>query len=187
MNLDEVASRFGVLPSRAAELLLERDPGVWVIVHAMAESDVQRVMKHDATLFGSDGLPTLGGRPHPRLHGTFPRILGHYCRDLGTLGLEEAISKMTRRAAERFAIAGRGTIEPGAFADLVLFDAKTISAAATYQHPTESPVGICGVWVNGQQVVREGAHTGARPGGALRRQPRVDAAREISAQSIVSP
>jgi N-acyl-D-amino-acid deacylase len=134
----------------------------------MSEQDVETVMRHENTLFGSDGLPTSGARPHPRLWGTFPRILGHYCRERGVLTVERAIEKMTRLAALRFGLADRGEIREGYFADLVLFDPETVAAGSSYENPTMPPTGIVGVWVNGVRVARDGVHTGARPGRALR-------------------
>ncbi len=169
-SLEELAVRWEVEPERAAERVLEESPGCWVVVHAMDEKDVQAVMMHPATLFGSDGLPTPGGRPHPRLYGTFPRILGHYCRVLGILSLEEAIAKMTSRCAARFGLRDRGIIREGAFADLVLFDEHEVDAKSTYEDPRQPPSGIFGVWVNGVRVVENGVHTKARPGRVLRRE-----------------
>src|SRR5438445_428575 len=84
----------------------------------MSEDDVRAVMAHPSTMIGSDGIPTMGGKPHPRLYGTFARVLGHYSRDEGVLALEEAVHRMTGMAAAKFGLAGRGVIEPGAFAYL---------------------------------------------------------------------
>ncbi len=169
-SLGALALRFNCSPQKAADEVLRIDPGAWVVVHAMAETDVCTVMRHPATLFGSDGLPTQGGRPHPRLWGTFPRILGRYCREEKVLELEEAIAKMTYRAAQRFGLRDRGLVAEGAWADLVLFDPEKIAEGATYEEPTQAPRGIVSVWVNGDRIVHQGAHTGARPGRALRRE-----------------
>lgn len=171
MNLEEIGVHLECSPTEAAESVMRTEPGTWVVVHAMSEADVRLVMGHEATLFGSDGLPTQGGRPHPRLYGTFPRILGHYCREEKVLTLEAAICKMTGAAAARFDLQKRGTLHVGNFADLVLFDPKTIAAGSTYDDPRALPAGIRGVWVNGTRIADNGIHTGARPGRALRRLP----------------
>jgi N-acyl-D-aspartate/D-glutamate deacylase len=125
-------------------------------------------MRHPTTMIGSDGIATLHGKPHPRLFGTFARVLGHYARDLGVLSLEEAVHKMTGLPARKFGLEDRGVVRAGAFADLVLFDPLTVDDVATYADPKRSPRGISQVWVNGTQVVRDGVHTGARPGRAAR-------------------
>ena len=117
----------------------------------------------------SDGIPASGSNPHPRLYGTFPRVLGRYVREEGVMPLEEAIRRMTSFAARKFRLADRGVIRAGAFADLVLFDAATIIDEGTYASPRRYPRGIRSVLVNGVRVVDEGVHTGARPGRALRR------------------
>jgi N-acyl-D-amino-acid deacylase len=142
--------------------------GAVVIIESMSEDDVQTVMAHPTTMIGSDGIPTLTGKPHPRLYGTFARVLGHYTRDLGVLSLPEAVHRMTGLPAAKFGLAGRGRVEPGAFADLVLFDPARVDDVATYQDPRRHPAGIEGVWVNGTRVVRDGEHLGARPGRAVR-------------------
>jgi N-acyl-D-aspartate/D-glutamate deacylase len=143
--------------------------GAVVIIHSMHEDDVRTVMAHPTTMIGSDGIPTLTGKPHPRLYGTFARVLGHYSRDERVLPLEEAVHRMTGLPAAKFGLTDRGTIAEGAHADLVLFDPATVDDVATYEWPRRHPVGIQGVWVNGTAVVRDGEHTGARPGRALRR------------------
>lgn len=168
-NLGELAIRWGLDVHATAERVLGIDADCWVVVHAMSEDDVQRVMRHPATLIGSDGIPTESGRPHPRLHGTFPRVLGHYGRDLGLFSLEEAIHKMTGLSARRFGLENRGVIAPSAFADFVLFDAASVVDVATFEDPRRDPRGIAAVYVNGRRVVHQGHHTGARPGRALRR------------------
>jgi N-acyl-D-aspartate/D-glutamate deacylase len=134
----------------------------------MSEDDVRTVMAHPTTMIGSDGIPTTGGKPHPRLYGTFARVLGHYVRDDPVLSLEQAVHRMTGMPAAKFGLTGRGTIAPGAYADMVLFDPATVDDVATYDSPREHPAGISHVWVNGTAVVAAGVQTGARPGRALR-------------------
>ncbi len=87
-NLQQLSEDWDVSPQRAAQMTLEAEAGTWVVVHAMSEADVTQVMQHPATMIGSDGLPTMGGRPHPRLWGTFPRVLGVYSRERGALSLQ---------------------------------------------------------------------------------------------------
>jgi len=120
-------------------------------------------------MIGSDGIPSLPGKPHPRLWGTFARVLGRYARDLGLFPLAEAVHRMTGMAARKFGLRDRGEIRPGAFADLVVFDPAAILDVGTYQDPNHPPLGVRDVFVNGARVVRDGAHTGARPGRPLRR------------------
>jgi len=135
----------------------------------MDEDDVRRILGFPATMIGSDGLPH-DKFPHPRLWGTFPRVLGHYSRDIGLFTLEEAIRKMTSLPAATFGIKERGVIAEGNFADLVLFDADTIIDSATFENPAVPAAGIKQVFVNGERVWHSGASTGARPGRGLRRQ-----------------
>ena len=134
-----------------------------VIIHMMHEEDVRRVLGHEATMIGSDGIP-LPGKPHPRWAGTFSRVLGRYSRELRLLDLATAIRKMTSQAAERFGLAGRGSLVVGSYADLVVFDYATVLDTATYESPLTSPIGIQHVFVNGGQVIRDGVLTDLRPG-----------------------
>jgi N-acyl-D-aspartate/D-glutamate deacylase len=118
------------------------------IYHSISEEDMRRILCHPATMIGSDGLPN-DPRPHPRLWGTFPRVLGHYSRDEKLFSLREAVHKMTGLPAQRFSLAGRGLIREGYFADLVLFDPATIIDTATFDSPVQPARGINAVWVNG--------------------------------------
>ncbi len=138
------------------------------IYHSIDEVDMRRILAHPATMIGSDGLP-LDPRPHPRLWGTFPRVLGRYSRDQKLIPLAQAVHKMTGMPAQRFGLAGRGLIREGYFADLVLFDPDLIIDTATYADPVQPATGIACVWVNGALTyTREGA-TGARAGRFLPR------------------
>jgi N-acyl-D-amino-acid deacylase len=129
---------------------------------------MRRILRHPATMIGSDGLPN-DPLPHPRLWGTFPRVLGRYSRDEKLLPLQEAVYKMTGLPAGRFCLEGRGLIREAHFADLVLFDPETIIDTATFSDPIRPAEGIKGVWVNGVlSWTAEGA-TGDRNGRYLPR------------------
>jgi len=136
------------------------------IYFAMSEDDVRRVLSWPEAMIGSDGLPH-DAHPHPRLWGTFPRVLGHYSRDLKLFPLEEAVRRMTSLPAKRFGLAGRGTLRAGAAADIVVFDAGTVLDRATFAEPARAAVGIDRVFVNGACVWEDGAPTGRRPGKCL--------------------
>jgi N-acyl-D-amino-acid deacylase len=169
-SIASLAAEWGLEPLAAAQRVLDAEGmNAAVVIHNMSEDDVRTVLRHPSTMIGSDGLPMLHGKPHPRLYGTFARVLGTYVREQGVLPLEEAVHRMTGLSAERFGLEDRGRLRAGAFADLVLFDPAAIADVATYADPHHPPVGIARVFVNGTEVVRDGAHTGARPGRALRR------------------
>ena len=158
--LAELARGWNLGLKEAAEKLLPAGG----IFYQMDEADVQRILAHPRAMIGSDGLPH-DAFPHPRLWGTFPRVLGHYARDLRLFSLEAAVHKMTGRTAQVFGMADRGVIRAGAYADLVLFDPATVRDAATYDQPTLPAAGILETWVNGQSafVGTRGA-TSARAG-----------------------
>lgn len=138
------------------------------VYHGMEDADVDRILRHPATVIGSDGLPN-DPLPHPRLWGAFPRVLGHYARDRELFPLAVAVNKMTGLSAERFGLAGRGFVREGYWADLVLFDAATIRDVATFTDPVAPAEGIAAVWVNGQLSWQERAATGRRAGRFLPR------------------
>jgi N-acyl-D-amino-acid deacylase len=138
------------------------------IYFSMDEADVQRVLAFEHTMVGSDGLPH-DAAPHPRLWGTFPRVLGHYSRGLGLFPLETAVYKMTGLTARTFGLKDRGVIREGACADLCVFDAGTVDEAATFAQPIRPARGIEAVIVDGATTWRDGKPTGARPGRVLRR------------------
>lgn len=118
------------------------------VYHGIAEEDVQQIIKFPYSMIGSDGLPC-DPHPHPRLWGTFPRVLGHYCRDENVLKLSQAIHKMTGLSATEFTLEKRGFIRQNYYADLVLFDAKNIKDVASFIDPIAVSKGIVKVWVNG--------------------------------------
>ena len=164
MELTEVASRLGVPVDHAIGKLLPAG----AIYFAMDEADVQRILAFESTMIGSDGLPH-DAAPHPRLWGTFPRVLGHYSRKLKLFPLETAVHKMTGLTAKTFGLAGRGVLKEGCAADIVIFDAATVDEAASFARPIQPAKGIDTVIVNGAIVWREGRSTGARPGRILER------------------
>jgi N-acyl-D-aspartate/D-glutamate deacylase len=154
-------------------LLLEYEGGIGAMFHMMSEEDVKTAMTFPWVSVGTDSAairpdgPLGAGQPHPRSYGAFPRILGRYVRDERVLTLPEAIRKMTSLAASQLKIASRGAIKEGYFADLVVFDPKTVADAATYDKPHQYPVGIDFVVVNGVVTVDNDRHTGAHAGRAL--------------------
>jgi N-acyl-D-amino-acid deacylase len=162
-DLADIAREIGVSQEEAVAKL--RPAGA--IYFSMDEADVQRILKFEDTMVGSDGIPH-DIKPHPRLWGTFPRVLGHYSRDLKLFPLETAVYKMTGLTAARFGLKDRGVLKVGAFADVTVFDAQEIGDGATFDRPTQPARGIDAVIVNGTPVWQAGAATGARPGQLLR-------------------
>ena len=163
-DLADLAAAQGRSPREVAEALV---PG-GAIYFMMDEDDVRRILAYPHSMIGSDGLPH-DDDPHPRLWGTFARVLGHYARDIGLFSLEQAVHKMTGLPAATFGLAGRGAIRAGAHADLVVFDPDTVIDRASYEHPMAAAAGIEAVMVNGRMVWAEGAATGERPGRVLDR------------------
>ena len=163
-DLADIARDWGCSEREACDRL---QPG-GACYFQMREDDVQRVLRFPATMIGSDGLPH-DSHPHPRLWGTFPRVLGHYARDLGLFTLEQAVHKMTGLPARKFRLAGRGLVAVGHRADLVVFDPATISDRATFDAPAVTSAGIDLVMVNGRVAYRDGALTGERAGTMIRR------------------
>jgi N-acyl-D-amino-acid deacylase len=175
-SLVEIADGWGVAPVDAyLRLLEEEETAVSFIGHGMSPENVERVLRHPLVMVGSDGssMAPVGkaaeGRPHPRSYGTFARVLGLYARERGGFDLPTAVRKMTSLPADQVGLPDRGRIARGKRADLVVFDAATVRDSATFDDPHRFPDGISLVVVNGVPVVENGAHTGARPGRALRR------------------
>ncbi len=163
-DLAELASEWGIDVLEAAD----RVQPAGAIYFMLSEEDVQRILSYSRTMIGSDGIPH-DKHPHPRLWGTFPRILGHYARDLGLFSLEEAVHRMSGLSAETFGIKERGRVAAGCFADLVLFDPQTVIDRATFEEPERAAAGIDMVMVNGSVAYAAGKWTGSRSGRALRR------------------
>jgi len=168
MELAEIARRMGLGVGAAIAKLLPAG----AIYFSMDEADVQRILAFERTMVGSDGLPH-DAAPHPRLWGTFPRVLGHYARGLGLFPLETAVHKMTGLTARTFGLADRGVLKEGYAADITVFDAGTVDETASFARPIQPAKGIDAVIVNGEIAWREGKSTGARPGRVLARSARV--------------
>jgi N-acyl-D-amino-acid deacylase len=139
------------------------------IFHAIDEQDLQRILRHPATMIGSDGeVPIFGqANPHPRSYGTFVRVLGRYARDLKTITLEDAVHKMSAFPAQRIGLADRGVLREGLKADIAIFDPATVADKATFEQPHQYAVGVTQVIVNGQVAFEDGKMTAARPGRVL--------------------
>jgi N-acyl-D-amino-acid deacylase len=149
------------------ELFLAGNPQM--VFHGMSEEDVRRIMAYPFNMIAADGGVQSGrGVPHPRSYGTRARVLGKYVREENLLRLEEAVRRMTSLPAQRFGLADRGLLREGFAADLVIFDERTVADRATFDEPHQFSAGIDTVIVNGQLVIDQGGHTGARPGRSLR-------------------
>ncbi len=173
MRLGDVTRGRGAAPSldNAAETVLwiVEQGNCTAIFHAIDEQDLQRILRHPATMIGSDGEVQVFGRgsPHPRSYGTFVRVLARYVRELKVLTLEDAVRKMSAFPAQRVGLADRGVLREGLKADLVVFDPAAVRDLATFERPHQYPDGVSHVVVNGQVVVDAGQVTPARPGRLL--------------------
>ena len=156
----------------AMDLVLTEHRRVETIYFLMNADNLALQLKQPWIKIGTDsvGVNPENARDlaHPRSYGTFPRILGEFVREKKVMPLEEAVRKMTSATARRLSIADRGLLQAGLFADLVVFDAAAVADRATYEQPHQLPSGIKWVIVNGTVVMKDGAHTGAKPGRALR-------------------
>jgi N-acyl-D-amino-acid deacylase len=164
MELAQIAAKMGLNLSQTVEKLVPAG----AIYFSMDEKDVQRILGFEHTMIGSDGLPH-DAAPHPRLWGTFPRVLGFYSRKLNLFPLETAVYKMTGLTAKTFGLAGRGLLKEGFAADIAVFDGDEIDEAASFAKPIQPAKGIETVIVNGAVVWRDGKPTGAHPGRVLAR------------------
>jgi N-acyl-D-amino-acid deacylase len=175
MTLTEIGKAMGKDPRDAVMDLVIADRGESsVIISIMTEDDVRTALKHPLVGIGTDSPAKAEdgklseSKSHPRAWGSFPRILGRYVRDENLLLLEEAVRKMTSKAAARVQLHDRGLLRPGMMADIAIFDSQTIRDASTFVDPTHYSVGIKHVIVNGRAVVSNGAITKERPGRPIR-------------------
>ncbi|HEV3141177.1 MAG TPA: amidohydrolase family protein, partial [Vicinamibacterales bacterium] len=172
-RLGDITKGRGLAPTveNAAEtaLWLVEQGGCSGIFHAINEEDLQRILKHPATMIGSDGEIPIFGRsnPHPRSYGTNARVLGRYVRDLKIITLEDAIRKMSAFPAQRLGLADRGVLKEGMKADVAIFDPNTVRDKATFEQPHQYAEGVSTVIVNGQVAFENGKMTTARPGRVL--------------------
>ena len=172
-RLSEIAAATGKHYLDAAmDLIVSENSRVETIFFLMSEENVKSQLQIPWIKWGTDaGGPdpaAVRGMLHPRSYGTYPRILGRYVRDENVLSLEEAVRKASSAVATRLMIRERGLVREGYFADLVVFDPRTIIDRATFEQPLQLSTGVSHVWVNGVQVLRDGQHTGAKPGRILR-------------------
>jgi N-acyl-D-amino-acid deacylase len=175
-TLAEVARMRGVSPEDAAiDLVIEDGSRVETIYFLMSDDNIRKQIRQPWVSFGSDAdAPAAEGvflrsSRHPRTYGNFANLLGRYVREEKVISLQEAIRRMTSLPASNLSIADRGLLKPGNFADVVIFDPQTIAARASYEKPHQYAVGVIDVFVNGVQVLRDGEHTGAKPGRVVRK------------------
>ena len=168
-NLLEIAAMRETSPADAVfDLLLEENAGVTMVISWGEEVDITNALAHPMQIVGSDGI--FGGKPHPRLYGTFPRILGRFVRDQEILTMSEAIRHMTGAPAQLLRLKDRGYIAEGYWADIVIFDPNTVADLATYEEPLLEPTGIHYVLVNGEIAVNNSLFTGRTAGKVIRRE-----------------
>src|SRR5438270_9327885 len=170
-RLSEVAQMRGTPPEETAmDLVVEDDSRIDTIYFIINEDNIRKQIRLPYVSFGSDAGASapegvfLKSSTHPREYGNFANLLGKYVRDEEIIPLQEAIRRLTSLPASNIHIADRGSLEPGYFADVVIFDPGTIAAPATYEQPMQYATGVVHLFVNGVQVLRDGEHTGAKPG-----------------------
>lgn len=167
-SVAEIARNNGKEPADMAfEILLEEEGRVGMILFSMDEEKMIMGLRHPLGMFCTDGL--LGGQPHPRVYGTYPRILGRYVRDRKELSLTEAIRKMTSFPAQRLGLKDRGVLAEGNAADIVIFNPETIIDRATYENPRQYPAGMEHVIINGVHSIKNGQYTGQNGGRILKK------------------
>ncbi|MGH2351121.1 MAG: N-acyl-D-amino-acid deacylase family protein [Chloroflexota bacterium] len=174
-SLAEIAATRGVTPAEAAmDLVVEDDSRVGTVYFAMSEANVRRAVQLPWVSFCSDS-PALAAEGefldsgiHPRAYGTFARLLGRYVRDERLIPLAEAVRRLTALPAATLKMERRGTLRPGNYADVVVFDPATIQDLATFERPHQYATGVQHVFVNGTAVIKDGEHTGAKPGRVVR-------------------
>jgi N-acyl-D-amino-acid deacylase len=174
-SLAEVATARGAPPAETAmDLVVADHSRVGTVYFLMSEENIKKQIALPWVSFGSDAEAAapegvfLKSNPHPRAYGNFARLLGRYVRDERVIPLAEAIRRLTTLPAGNLRIRRRGALRPGYFADIVVFDPDSISDQATFEQPHQYATGVRHVFVNGTQVLRDGEHTGARPGRVVR-------------------
>jgi len=169
LSLDDLGKKRGKDALDAAfDLLWEEKNAVGMVDFYGTEEHVAKILKRPEMNACTDGL--LSGKPHPRAYGSFPRILGKYVREERVLSLEDAVYKMTGKAAQAFHIKDRGFLREGYYADITLFDPDTVMDTGTFVEPEQFPQGIIWVIVNGKIEVENGKETGVRAGKIIRRE-----------------
>jgi N-acyl-D-amino-acid deacylase len=170
-SITEIAAMTGKDPFDVYfDLVVEEQMEAGIIIFMMDDEDIERILKDPGTMIGSDGIPGFGtAKTHPRMTGTFPRILGRYVREKGVITLEDAIRKMTSLPAQTFGLFHKGILRQGMDADLVVFDPASVVDKSTFEDPSQSPEGIHWVIVNGEIAVEDGKTMGATSGKVLRR------------------
>jgi N-acyl-D-amino-acid deacylase len=178
-TLAEVAKLRNVSPEDAAiDLVIEDGGRVEAVYFLMSEDNLRMQIRQPWVSFGSDAGASapegvfLKSSTHPREYGNFANLLGRYVRDEQLIPLEEAVRRLTSLPATNLGIAERGALKPGFFADVVIFDPKSIAAHATFNDPRQYATGVQHVFVNGTQILRDGEHTGAKPGRVVTRERR---------------
>lgn len=167
-SITEISDIWGISPVRtAAKLIVEEKNAVSMVDFYGTEEHVKLFLQREEQNVCTDGL--LSGMPHPRVYGAFPRVLGKYVRQENALTLEQAVRKMTKKAADAMGIVNRGMIEKNYFADIVIFDKDKIIDKGDYKNPRQSPLGIEMVMVNGKVVFKDGEKYYANSGKVLRR------------------
>ncbi|MEI3606576.1 D-aminoacylase [Pseudogracilibacillus sp. SE30717A] len=166
-SVAEIAQMWNTTPEEAAlDLLIQEEGNVTMTLHWGLEEDIVKPMKSEMHIVGSDGI--FGGKPHPRLYGTFPRILGRYVREQSVISLSKAIQSMTSNPAQLLRLNDRGFLKENYCADIVVFDPDTVIDKATFEDPLREPEGIHHVIVNGKVTVQDGELTGGFGGQVLR-------------------
>jgi N-acyl-D-amino-acid deacylase len=167
-TLSNLAKELGKDPfDTVFDLLIDEEASISIVLFYLSEDDVKTVMRHQTVMVCTDGL--LGGKPHPRVYGAFPRVLGRYVREEKKISIQDAVRKMTSLPAQRFGLNERGLIREGMYADITIFDPRTIIDLGTYTNPRQFPIGIEYVIVNGRLVLENGKQLDALPGTVLKK------------------
>jgi N-acyl-D-amino-acid deacylase len=170
MQINITKGRESTIPNEIETILdITKIGSASMVFHGMNEADVENILKYSLTMVASDsGIRQFGsGVPHPRGYGSNARVLGYYVREKHLITLQDAIRKMTSLPAQKFQINGRGILQPGMFADIVIFDANTVKDESTFEHPHAYSTGFKYVLVNGKVTVDNYKHNGTRNGAIL--------------------